>query len=260
MKKQIIIGILSAGAMIQFGHVHADSISSNTSSVEMLKASDLNLQQEIIRLQQKHSTSVSIQNKIVSLKTQDANIVAQLSTIQTQQETKAKAQEKADADAKAKANAQAQADKLKAEADAKAKADAESQKQSSSSSVSSSSTSSSAASNASSDTSSASSTSQSSVASSSSTNGLNMTQTSGTVDVNALGQWLADNKGTFSASKWAQIMQRESGGRVDAQNVSSGAYGVLQILGHGEHRGMTLGEQLQMILPLPASAWAETNY
>lgn len=87
-----------------------------------------------------------------------------------------------------------------------------------------------------------------------------MNQTSGTVDVNALGAYLASHKGIYSAEKWASIIYRESNGRVDAQNPSSGAYGVLQLLGHGEYRGMTLGAQLQMAMPLPASAWAETNY
>ena len=93
-----------------------------------------------------------------------------------------------------------------------------------------------------------------------STYGLNMNQTSGSVDIGALAHYLAAVKGTFSADEWARIITRESGGSLTATNPSSGAYGVLQLLGHGEHAGMTLGEQLAMAMPLPASAWAETAY
>lgn len=88
-----------------------------------------------------------------------------------------------------------------------------------------------------------------------SSGGLDMNQTTGTVDINALANWLATNKGTYSASYWAYIINRESRGNVDAMNPSSGAYGVLQLYGHGEWPGMTLGQQLQMAMPLPASAW-----
>ena len=93
-----------------------------------------------------------------------------------------------------------------------------------------------------------------------STYGLNMNQRSGSVDIGALAHYLAAVKGTFSADEWARIITRESGGSLTATNPSSGAYGVLQLLGHGEHAGMTLGEQLAMAMPLPASAWAETAY
>ena len=93
-----------------------------------------------------------------------------------------------------------------------------------------------------------------------STYGLNMNQNSGSVDIGALAHYLAAVKGTFSADEWARIITRESGGSLTATNPSSGAYGVLQLLGHGEHAGMTLGEQLAMAMPLPASAWAETAY
>lgn len=88
-----------------------------------------------------------------------------------------------------------------------------------------------------------------------STEGLDMNQTHGKVNIQALANWLAVHKGTFSADYWAYVINRESNGLVDAQNPSSGAYGVLQLYGHGEHPGMTLGEQLQMAMPLPASAW-----
>lgn len=90
--------------------------------------------------------------------------------------------------------------------------------------------------------------------------GLDLNQTSGTVNVSALANYLAERKGTFSAGQWANIIMRESRGSVTATNASSGAYGVLQLLGHGEHPGMTLGEQIDMAMPLPASAWAETAY
>ena len=90
--------------------------------------------------------------------------------------------------------------------------------------------------------------------------GLDLNQTSGTVNVSALANYLAERKGTFSAGQWANIIMRESRGSVTATNASSGAYGVLQLLGHGEHPGMTLGEQINMAMPLPASAWAETAY
>ena len=89
--------------------------------------------------------------------------------------------------------------------------------------------------------------------------GLDLNQTSGSVNVTALANYLAQHKGTFSAGQWANIIMRESGGSLTAQN-PSGAYGVLQLLGHGEHPGMTLGQQIQMAMPLPASAWAETAY
>lgn len=89
--------------------------------------------------------------------------------------------------------------------------------------------------------------------------GLDLNQTSGSVNVTALANYLAQHKGTFSAGQWANIIMRESGGSLTAQN-PSGAYGVLQLLGHGEHPDMTLGQQIQMAMPLPASAWAETAY
>lgn len=92
------------------------------------------------------------------------------------------------------------------------------------------------------------------------TAGLNLNQTSGSVDINALANYLSNVKGTFSASQWARIIMRESRGQVDAQNPYSGAYGVLQLLGHGEYRGMTLGAQINMAMGLPASAWSETAY
>lgn len=58
--------------------------------------------------------------------------------------------------------------------------------------------------------------------------GIDLNQTSGTVDVNALANYLAGAgmSAGYSASEWAYIIQRESGGSVTATNASSGAYGL----------------------------------
>jgi len=87
--------------------------------------------------------------------------------------------------------------------------------------------------------------------------GIDLSQTSGSVDINALSNYLA-NAGMsagYSASEWAYIIQRESNGSVTATNSSSGAYGALQLLGHGEYQGMTLGEQIDMARGLPRGSW-----
>ena len=87
--------------------------------------------------------------------------------------------------------------------------------------------------------------------------GIDLNQTSGTVDVNALANYLAGAgmSAGYSASEWAYIIQRESNGSVTATNASSGAYGVLQLLSHGEYQGMTLGEQINMARGLPRGSW-----
>lgn len=87
--------------------------------------------------------------------------------------------------------------------------------------------------------------------------GIDLNQTSGSVDVNALANYLAGAgmSAGYSASEWAYIIQRESNGSVAATNASSGAYGALQLLGHGEYQGMTLGEQINMARGLPAGSW-----
>lgn len=87
--------------------------------------------------------------------------------------------------------------------------------------------------------------------------GIDLNQTSGSVDVNALANYLsgAGMSAGYSASEWAYIIQRESNGSVTATNASSGAYGALQLLGHGEYQGMTLGEQINMARGLPAGSW-----
>ncbi|MDN6100823.1 MAG: LysM peptidoglycan-binding domain-containing protein [Staphylococcus equorum] len=87
--------------------------------------------------------------------------------------------------------------------------------------------------------------------------GIDLNQTSGSVDINALANYLAGAgmSAGYSASEWAYIIQRESNGSVTVANASSGAYGVLQLLGHGEYQGMTLGEQINMARGLPAGSW-----
>ena len=89
------------------------------------------------------------------------------------------------------------------------------------------------------------------------TGGIDLNQTSGSVDINALANYLAGAgmSAGYSASEWAYIIQRESNGSVTATNASSGAYGVLQLLSHGEYQGMTLGEQINMARGLPAGSW-----
>ena len=86
---------------------------------------------------------------------------------------------------------------------------------------------------------------------------IDLNQTSGSVDVNALANYLAGAgmSAGYSASEWAYIISRESNGSVTATNASSGAYGALQLLGHGEYQGMTLGEQINMARGLPAGSW-----
>ena len=91
-----------------------------------------------------------------------------------------------------------------------------------------------------------------------SSSGLNLSQTSGAVDINALANYMVSNTANaagYSASEWAYIISRESGGNVSAMNASSGAYGALQLLGHGEYQGMPLSEQAQMAGKLPAGSW-----
>lgn len=87
--------------------------------------------------------------------------------------------------------------------------------------------------------------------------GIDLNQTSGSVDINALANYMATNGSSagYSASEWAYIFEKESNGSLTATNASSGAYGVFQLLGHGEYAGMTLGEQIAMASKLPAGSW-----
>lgn len=54
---------------------------------------------------------------------------------------------------------------------------------------------------------------------------------------------------------------RESGGNANVSNASSGAYGLFQLLGHGEHAGMSVAEQINMATNVynaqGLSAWGE---
>lgn len=84
--------------------------------------------------------------------------------------------------------------------------------------------------------------------------GLNMNQTSGVIDINALSNYMAAAVGG-SVEKWAYTIQHESGGdltnwynKAGGNSYTRGytAYGVFQLLGHGEYYGMTLGEQITM--------------
>ena len=224
-----------------------------TPNLQMLQATDLNLKQRIMELRSHRHASKVERTQLASLRTQDANVESQITSIQVKQ-SEAAASSAAASSAAASSQAAAQsvaASSAAAASQAAAQSAAASSAAAASSQV--------VAQSASTPTPSSASSSSTSSASSDGS-GLNMNQTSGTVDVNALGAYLASHKGIYSAEKWASIIYRESNGRVDAQNASSGAYGVLQLLGHGEYRGMTLGAQLQMAMPLPASAWAETNY
>ncbi|XID85454.1 LysM peptidoglycan-binding domain-containing protein [Pediococcus pentosaceus] len=64
-----------------------------------------------------------------------------------------------------------------------------------------------------------------------------------------------------SAATWQRIINRESGGNANAVNASSGAYGYFQLLGHGEHAGMSTSEQVNMAASVykaqGMSAWGE---
>lgn len=91
--------------------------------------------------------------------------------------------------------------------------------------------------------------------------GVDLNQTSGSVDINAVANYMAA-RGTasgYSASEWAYIIEHESGGSLTVANASSGAYGCFQLLGHGEYAGMTLGEQIEMAAKLPAGSWVVYN-
>ncbi|MDR2977371.1 MAG: transglycosylase family protein [Streptococcaceae bacterium] len=69
---------------------------------------------------------------------------------------------------------------------------------------------------------------------------------------------MAANTGV-SAAKWVEVIMAESGGNPNAVNSSSGAYGLFQLLGHGEYSGMSIDEQIAMAtgvyLSQGPSAW-----
>jgi len=67
-----------------------------------------------------------------------------------------------------------------------------------------------------------------------------------------------------SYDTWYKIIMRESGGNAQAVNPSSGAYGILQLYGHGEYVGMSLDAQIEMAINLYNNGglahWAQTAY
>ena len=66
-----------------------------------------------------------------------------------------------------------------------------------------------------------------------------------------------------SASTWSWIIQRESGGNAQISNASSGAFGLFQLLGHGEYVGMSVDEQISKAIQVynaqGLSAWSVTH-
>lgn len=73
---------------------------------------------------------------------------------------------------------------------------------------------------------------------------------------------IAAKTGT-SVETWSYIIERESGGNANIRNASSGAYGYFQLLGHGEHDGMSVDEQVNMAVDVynaqGFSAWEVTH-
>lgn len=84
----------------------------------------------------------------------------------------------------------------------------------------------------------------------------------GSSSVSSVANQMAARTGV-PASEWALIIQRESGGNPNVSNASSGAYGLFQLLGHGEHPGMSVSEQMDMATQVyhaqGLSAWAQTR-
>lgn len=78
-----------------------------------------------------------------------------------------------------------------------------------------------------------------------STSNSSASTTSSNVSASGAAQAMAQRTGV-SASTWQAIINRESGGNPNATNASSGAYGLFQLLGHGEHQGMSVSEQVDM--------------
>ncbi|MBZ8173755.1 transglycosylase [Staphylococcus cohnii] len=67
--------------------------------------------------------------------------------------------------------------------------------------------------------------------------------TTNTSSIDAVANQMAARTGV-SAAQWKGVIQRESGGNANAVNASSGAYGLFQLLGHGEHSGMSVQDQI----------------
>src|SRR5699024_1270358 len=67
--------------------------------------------------------------------------------------------------------------------------------------------------------------------------------TTNTSSIDSVANQMAARTGV-SAAQWKGVIQRESGGNANAVNASSGAYGLFQLLGHGEHSGMSVQDQI----------------
>lgn len=84
------------------------------------------------------------------------------------------------------------------------------------------------------------------------------TTTTNTSSIDSVAQQMAERTGV-SASQWKGVIQRESGGNANAVNASSGAYGLFQLLGHGEHAGMSVQAQMDKAVEVyesqGAGAW-----
>lgn len=88
------------------------------------------------------------------------------------------------------------------------------------------------------------------------------TTTTNTSSIDAIANQMAERTGV-SASQWKGVIQRESGGNGSAVNASSGAYGYFQLLGHGEHAGMSVQDQIDTAVGVyqsqGSSAWVGWN-
>ncbi|MGZ2390027.1 transglycosylase-like protein with SLT domain [Staphylococcus saprophyticus] len=93
---------------------------------------------------------------------------------------------------------------------------------------------------------------------STSTKSTTTTTTTSTSSIDAIANQMAERTGV-SASQWKGVIQRESGGNANAVNASSGAYGLFQLLGHGEHAGMSVQDQMDKAVEVynnqGAGAW-----
>lgn len=93
---------------------------------------------------------------------------------------------------------------------------------------------------------------------STSTKSTTRTTTTSTSSIDAIANQMAERTGV-SSSQWKGVIQRESGGNANAVNASSGAYGLFQLLGHGEHAGMSVQDQIDKAVEVynnqGAGAW-----
>lgn len=87
------------------------------------------------------------------------------------------------------------------------------------------------------------------------------TQTySGNSSIGSVAQEMQARTGV-SASEWETIIQRESGGNVNAQNPSSSAHGLFQQLGETSNDVQTqINDAVNLYKEQGLSAWSETAY